>query len=66
VGIAREALALGRDPAEDRKAKEREAKAKQDETFKVISDEWLERLTREGRAPKTLAKLRWMVDIAPS
>lgn len=63
-GVAREALALGRDPAEDRKAKEREAKAKQDETFKIISDEWLERLSREGRAPKTLAKLRWMVDIA--
>jgi hypothetical protein len=27
-GIAREALALGRDPAEDRKAKEREARSR--------------------------------------
>ncbi len=62
--IAREALALGLDPAEERKAREREAKARRSETFKVISDEWLDRLTLEGRASKTLAKLRWMVDIA--
>lgn len=63
-GIAREALALARDPAEDRKAREREADAKLAETFKYISDEWLQRLTLEGRAAKTLAKLRWMVDLA--
>jgi integrase len=62
--VAREALALGRDPAEDRKAKEREAKARSAETFKLISDEWLERLALEGRAQKTLAKLRWLVDFA--
>lgn len=62
--IAREALALGLDPAEERKAREREARAKRSETFKIISEEWLDRLTLEGRATKTLAKLRWMVDIA--
>lgn len=62
--IAREALALGLDPAEERKAREREARIRRSETFKVISDEWLDRLTLEGRATKTLAKLRWMIDIA--
>ncbi|WP_371863214.1 tyrosine-type recombinase/integrase [Novosphingobium sediminis] len=55
---------MGLDPAEERKAREREARVRRSETFKVISDEWLERLTLEGRAAKTLAKLRWMVEIA--
>jgi len=62
--IAREALALGLDPAKERKAREREARIRGAETFKVISDEWLDRLTLDGRASKTLAKLRWMIDIA--
>lgn len=61
---AREALALGRDPAEERKAREREATARLTETFGVISEEWLDRLQLEGRAEKTLAKLRWMVSMA--
>ncbi|WP_264419286.1 tyrosine-type recombinase/integrase [Novosphingobium sp. KCTC 2891] len=61
---AREALALGRDPAEERKAREREATARLIETFGVISEEWLDRLQLEGRAEKTLAKLRWMVSMA--
>lgn len=63
-GIAREALALGRDRAEVRKTREREAEAKMAETFNSISDEWLEQLLLDGRAAKTLAKLRWMVDLA--
>lgn len=56
-GIVHEALALGLDPAEERKAKERQARARRSETFMIISDEWLDRLTLEGRASKTLAKL---------
>ena len=61
---AREALADGQDPAEVRKAKVREAKAKSEETFKAIADEWLTRLEIEGRAPETLQKMRWLVDLA--
>ena len=61
---AREALADGQDPAEVRKAKVREAKAKSEETFKAIADEWLARLEIEGRAPKTLQKMRWLLDLA--
>jgi len=56
---AREALADGQDPIEVRKAK-----AKSEETFKAVADEWLARLEMEGRAPKTLQKMRWLLDLA--
>lgn len=61
---AREALADGRDPFEVRKANVREAKAKLEETFKAIAVEWLSRLELEGRAPATLQKLRWLLDLS--
>jgi len=58
---AREALADGRDPAEVRKEKVREQRAKAEETFRAIADEWFSRLALEGRAPKTLQKMRWLL-----
>lgn len=61
---AREAMADGLDPAEVRNAKIREVKAKSEETFKAIADEWFSRLAIEGRAPKTLQKMRWLLDLA--
>ena len=61
---AREFLADGLDPAEVRKARAREAKAKSEETFKAIGEEWLDRLELEGRAPKTLEKMRWLLDLS--
>jgi integrase len=61
---AREALANGVDPLEARKAKIREAKAKSEETFKVIGEEWVSRIELEGRAKKTLEKMRWLLDLA--
>ena len=57
-------MADGLDPAEVRKAKIREARAKSEETFKAIADEWFSRLEVEGRAPKTLQKMRWLLDLA--
>lgn len=55
---AREALADGRDPTEVRKEKIREQRAKAEETFQAIADEWFARLKMEGRALKTLQKMR--------
>jgi integrase len=60
----RRILADGIDPLEARKAKVREAKAKSEETFKAIADEWFDRLELEGRAKKTLEKMRWLLDMA--
>lgn len=62
--FAREALAEGKDPMEAKRQKEREAKARAADTFRVISDEWLQKLEREGRSSSTLTKLRWLVDFA--
>jgi hypothetical protein len=61
---ARETLADGRDPVDVRKERERVAKAKLQETFRAIGDEWLARLELQGRAPKTIQKMRWMLDLA--
>ncbi len=62
--VAREALADGLDPVEVRKAKVREAKARSEETFGAIGDEWFDRLKLQRRAPKTLQKVRWLLDLA--
>lgn len=61
---AREALAEGRDPAEVRKEAGREAKARSQDTFGAISDEWLDKLERDGRSSATMTKMRWLVDFA--
>ncbi len=59
---AREYLADGLDPMEVRKERERAARAKSHETFRLIGEEWLARKKLEGRSPSTLEKLRWLLD----
>ncbi|HWU01397.1 MAG TPA: integrase arm-type DNA-binding domain-containing protein [Novosphingobium sp.] len=61
---AREALAEGRDPSEVRREADREAKARSQDTFDAISDEWLDKLERDGRSSATMTKMRWLVDFA--
>lgn len=61
---AKEALASGLDPAAEKK---REALARQlaaGNTFGAIADEYIEKQIREGRADRTLTKLRWLLDFA--
>jgi integrase len=31
-------------------------------SFKSVADEWLIKVEREGRAPATMEKLRWLLD----
>lgn len=33
-------------------------------TFKAIAEEWVLKITREGRAGRTLEKVRWLLDMA--
>jgi integrase len=33
-------------------------------TFKAVAQEWLQKIEAEGRAPKTMQKLRWLLDFA--
>ncbi|WP_330216956.1 phage integrase central domain-containing protein [Sphingobium quisquiliarum] len=47
-----------------RKDKIREQRAKAEETFQATADEWFARLELEGRALKTLQKMRWLLDLS--
>lgn len=61
---ARRIVAAGRDPAAEKKRLDAERRARQEETFAVIADEWLERMEKERRSEATLSKLRWLTDFA--
>lgn len=61
---ARKLIAAGKDPAAQRKEEEREARVRESETFRVIGNEWIERLEKQGRSESTLKKMRWLLDFA--
>jgi integrase len=61
---ARKIVAAGEDPAANKKRIEAEKRARSQETFGIIADEWLERMEKEGRSASTLSKLRWLTDFA--
>ena len=61
---ARRLIASGTDPSALQKQAEAEQQAREDQKFNVVADEWLARLTIEGRAEATLSKMRWIVDLA--
>ena len=57
---ARELHAKGIDPAVKRKLDKQSAAI----TFRVVGEELLDKLEREGRASRTLAKTRWLLEFA--
>jgi Arm DNA-binding domain len=57
---ARKHLADGVDPAVQRKL-EKQARVV---TFRLVADELLDKMRREGRAEATLAKTRWLLEFA--
>jgi integrase len=57
---ARELLAKGIDPAVKRKLDKQSAAI----TFRVVGEELLDKLEREGRASRTLRKTRWLLEFA--
>ena len=61
---ARRLLAAGSDPVVHEQEIEAQKVVQQEATFNFVADEWLARLELEGRARKTLSKMRWMVDFA--
>lgn len=60
----RRLIAAGTDPCEVKAQKEAERRAKVEESFNFVADEWLARLELEGRAAATITKMRWIVDFA--
>ena len=58
---ARALLAAGRDPSAHRLEEKAKATAPPPPTFKDVAQEFYEKAEREDAAPKTLAKLKWML-----
>lgn len=61
---AKKQLASGIDPAAQKKLEKIAAMTSRQNTFRLVSDEWLEKLSREGKAAATLSKSRWLIDLA--
>jgi integrase len=61
---AKKLLASGADPSARRKLERLAAKTAAHNTFRLISEEWMGKLTREGRACATLGKIKWLLELA--
>jgi len=61
---AREQIAAGLDPAAEKRVENLARKVAADNTFKTIAEEWVAKNEREGRAPITLDKIRWLLGMA--
>jgi integrase len=61
---ARKLLASGIDPSAQRKVTRQLEKAAAGNSFRVVAEEVIAKLEREGRAHVTIAKKRWLLDFA--
>ena len=61
---ARGQLANGINPSALKREKHAEAMGKTENTFNRLADQYVEKLTKEGRAKSTLKKLEWLLEDA--
>ena len=61
---ARKVLAKGIDPAEQAKLDKITASIAAANTFRAVAEEWYLKAEKEGLAPATLNKIRWLLDFA--
>ena len=61
---ARKQIAAGLDPAAEKRNATLARKVAADNTFKTIAEEWVRKNEREGLAPITLKKIRWLLGTA--
>jgi len=61
---AREQIVAGLDPAAEKRVENLARRVAADNTFKTIAEEWVAKNEREGRAPITLDKIRWLLGMA--
>jgi integrase len=64
--IEKKLLEQGTDPGYQRKLEKYAARTAAENTFKSVSDEYIDKLKREGRSPTTLKKKRWLLGFALS
>jgi integrase len=62
--VAKKQLAAGIDPSVQRKLDKIAAAESRKHTFRLVADEWLKKLAREGKAPATLEKIKWLIGLA--
>lgn len=60
---ARSMLANGLDPSREKKRKLEAAKLGNDNTFKLVGEEYITRIEQEGRAAVTISKTRWLLSL---
>ncbi len=60
---ARRLLGAGVDPGEQKKAEKAEQATQAANTFRDVAEEYIAKKAREGLAPVTLAKARWLLDL---
>jgi integrase len=63
---AKKQLASGIDPSVARRHEKLQARALEGNTFRIVADEWVAKQEREGRAVRTLEKMRWLLGFATS
>ena len=61
---ARKLLSQNIDPSEKRKLDKLAMTIAAETTFRVVAEEWLLKMEREGRADSTMDKARWLLDLA--
>lgn len=61
---ARKQIAAGIDPTAEKRAVTLARKVAADNVFKTIAEEWVAKSEREGRAPITMDKIRWLLGMA--
>lgn len=61
--VARETLANGIDPAEEKKQEALEAARNAANTFEAVGNEYLEKMCRDGREAVTINKSRWLLSL---
>lgn len=59
---ARKMVAKGGDPAAEKRRQKVAARLSYGTTFYEVGSEYIEKVEREGKAPPTISKLRWVLD----
>jgi len=63
AGEARKLIAAGTDPSDKKRMDRLDATLKAANTFTVVADEYIAKSEREGRAPVTVGKARWLLSL---
>ncbi|MBW4332266.1 tyrosine-type recombinase/integrase [Stakelama sp. CBK3Z-3] len=60
--MARSQIIDGIDPVEEKRQRHFEAELAAKNTFKLVADEYIEKMEREGKSPATIKKARWFLE----